>query len=328
MKFCLRILKCSTISGGGLQIPMTRDDAMNKILSRAGIGFHDSLQYLSKAGRVFALGAGCAVLLWSSVAVSETILERGRYLVNGVVACGNCHTPPAGQLQGVEFAGTFLIEFPEFTAYAPNITPDPETGIGKWTDEQLIKAIREGVRPDGSIIGPPMPIGLYRGLSDPDVKAIVEYMRTVKPVRNAVPNSEFRIQLPDSYGPPVANVADVSTNDVVAYGAYLAGPAGHCIECHTPMGEHGHPDFENRLGSGGFAFPGPWGVSVSRNITPHPAAGIGAWTDDEIKAAITSGVRRDGSQLKPPMGFHYYKNINDRDLDAIVAYLRSLPAKQ
>lgn len=265
-----------------------------------------------------------ASLACSSAAIAETLLERGSYLVNGIVACGNCHTPPAGPMQGVEFAGTFLIEFPEFTAYPSNITPDKETGIGNWTDEQLVKAIREGVRPDGSIIGPPMPIGLYRGLSDRDVNAIVAYMRTVKPVRNEVPPTEYRIPLPKSYGPTVSSVADVSPDDQVAYGAYLAGPAGHCIECHTPMGEHGHPDFENRLGAGGFSFPGPWGVSVSRNITSHPTSGLGAWSDEEIKNAITDGVRRDGTPLKPPMGFHYYKTINDGDLDAIVAYLRTL----
>ena len=105
-------------------------------------------------------------LLNSAMATGETLLERGTYLVNSIVACGNCHTPPAGPLQDVEFAGTFLIEEPPFTAFAANITQDKETGIGSWSDTQLVKAIREGIRPNGSLIGPPMPIDQYRGLSD------------------------------------------------------------------------------------------------------------------------------------------------------------------
>lgn len=109
----------------------------------------------------------------ASTARAETDLERGRYLMNGVVACGNCHTPqtPDGPNNALELAGGFPIVMPGvFTAYAPNITPDVETGLGGWSDEDIIRAIREGVRPDGSIIGPPMPIEVYRGLSDRDAR--------------------------------------------------------------------------------------------------------------------------------------------------------------
>jgi mono/diheme cytochrome c family protein len=119
-------------------------------------------------------------------------------------------------------------------------------------------------------------------------------------------------------------VPDVARDDAVAYGAYLAGPLGHCIECHTLLVE-GQPDFAHRLGAGGNRFHGPWGVSVSRNITPDPATGIGNLTDDQIKRAITQGIGADGSPLRPPMGFPYYTNLRTADLDALVAYLRSLP---
>jgi len=256
---------------------------------------------------------------------AETLLERGTYLVRSIVACGNCHTPkgPNGELPDMEMAGGFLIELPEFTAYPPNVTPDPETGIGNWTDEQIITAIREGRRPDGSIIGPPMPISLYRNISDRDVRAIVAYIRSLKPVKNVVPKTVYRIPLPPTYGPPVATVAEVSPADKLAYGAYLAGPLGHCIECHSPMGPMG-PDWQHQTGAGGNEFPGPWGVSVSANITPTNLAG---WTDEQIKTVIATGVRPDGSRLLPPMGISYYHNIAADDLDAIVAYLRSLPAK-
>jgi mono/diheme cytochrome c family protein len=267
------------------------------------------------------------VFACGSAAAAETPLERGAYLMRSVVACGNCHTmqTPEGPDDSRELAGGPPIEEAGvFTAYPPNITPDPETGIGNWTDEQIITAIREGTRPDGTIIGPPMPILLYRGLSDGDAKALVAYLRSVKPLVNKAPKSEYHIPLPPSYGPPVGSVPEVSTEDKAAYGAYLAGPLAHCIECHSPPALNGAPDIENQLGAGGMAFHGPWGVSYSANITP---TGIGDWTDDQIKTAITAGVRPDGSQLMPPMGIAYYRTMRDEDLDALVAYLRSLPPK-
>lgn len=261
----------------------------------------------------------------SAAASAETPLERGTYLMHSVVACGNCHTPkgPQGEVPGMELAGGFKIDGgAEFLAVASNITPDRETGIGKWTDEQIIIAIREGRRPDGTMIGPPMPIGMYHRMSDSDVRAIVAYMRQVKPVKNTVPKSEYHIPLPASYGPPVDH-ADAPRNDQLKYGAYLSGPLGHCMECHTPLVK-GVPDLEHRAGGGGNKFEGPFGVSVSRNLTPDPESGIGKWTFAQFKTTLSSGVRPSGEHLKPPMGFGYYKNISDDDFQAIWAYLRSL----
>ncbi|NKB50521.1 MAG: c-type cytochrome [Alphaproteobacteria bacterium] len=279
--------------------------------------------------RIAACFAAVMFLTMSSAAVAETPLERGTYLMQSIVACGNCHTPkgPNGELPGMELAGGFKFDEPPFTAYASNITPDKETGIGNWTDEQLIKAIREGVRPDGSIIGPPMPIVLYRGLSDSDAKALVAYMRNLPPIKNQVPKSVYRIPLPPAYGPPVGQVADVPKTDKVAYGAYLAGPAGpagHCTECHTPMGERGRRDYQNRLGAGGFEFHGPWGTSVAANLTP---TGLKDVSDADLKKMIAAGTRPDGGRMLPPMAYPYYANISAEDLDAIVAYLRTLPPK-
>jgi mono/diheme cytochrome c family protein len=249
-----------------------------------------------RIGRVALAAVIVAQATPSDAAQSQ--IERGDYLINGIVACGNCHTPqgPGGPVPGMELAGG-VIEEPELTVITPNITSDPETGIGKWSDEEIIAAIREGRRPDGSIIGPPMPIGLYRKMSDRDARALVAYLRTVPPVRNAVRKNQYPFPLPESYGPPVGSVPEVSRDDPVRYGAYLAGPLGHCIECHTPMVDP-KADYEHRLGAGGNQYLGPWGVSTSRNVTP---AGIGNWTDAEIKLAITEGIGADGSPLKPPM---------------------------
>lgn len=259
----------------------------------------------------------------------EALLARGDYLVNGIVACGNCHTPrnaDATTNANLRLAGGFLIEEPGIKAYAPNITQDHETGIGSWTDEEIIRAIREGVRRDNTIIGPPMPIPSYRAMSDFDARAIVAYLRTIAPVRNVVPRSEYTIPLPESWGPPVGTVPDVSRDDSLAYGTYLGNALGHCMECHTPMVE-GVFDF-SRTGAGGMVFHRPFGLDVAAmaaNITPHPEQGIGAWTDEEIKTAITTGVSRDGRKHAPIMAFPYYQRVSDEDLDALIVYLRSIP---
>lgn len=254
---------------------------------------------------------------------AETPLERGKYLMETIVACGNCHTPmgPQGPLPGQELAGGTEFREPFGVARAPNLTPDPDMGIGRWTDAQIIVAMREGKRPDGSIIGPPMPIALYRGMSDADAAAIVAYLRQVKPVRNAVAKSEFAVPLPPSYGPPVGRVDAPPKADKLAYGAYLAGPLGHCLECHSTPNDQGIPDFVGHAGGGGLTFNGPWGVSRAPNITP---ANIGAWTDGQVKTAITTGVRPDGARLNPPMAFSFYRGMREDDLDALVAYLRTL----
>jgi len=123
----------------------------------------------------------------------------------------------------------------------------------------------------------------------------------------------------------VVAVADVSRDGSLAYGTYLANLA-HCMECHTPMVEDAF-DF-SRTGAGGLVFRNPFNLeftAIAANITPHPERGIGAWTSEEIKQAITRGVSRDGRVLLPLMGFSYYANTSQEDLDALVVYLRSLP---
>lgn len=262
----------------------------------------------------------------ASQAQTQTTVERGRYLVETIAACGNCHTPkgPRGDLPNMALAGGFVIEEQPFTAIASNITPDPETGIGNWTDDQLFLAIREGKRPDGSLIGPPMPFELYRGLADDDVRAMIAYLRTVKPVRNAVAKSTYRMPLPPAWGPPVGEIKAPPRSDKVAYGAYLAGPMGHCTDCHTPH----KPDLSldmSKAGAGGRPFTGPWGTSVAANITPHRDVGIADWSDAEIARAIRTGVSKDGRKLFPPMAYSYYARINNDDMAALIAYLRSLP---
>lgn len=257
-------------------------------------------------------------------AEEETPLERGAYLVRHVAACGNCHTPlgPDGPIADQELAGRFVLSTPGFDAHAPNITP---AAIGDWTDAQIARAIREGVRPDGRVLGPPMAFEWFRHISDKDIAAIVAYLRSVPAVKNDVPRSVYRIPLPENYGPPLGNVTGPEPGETVAYGAYLAGPVAHCLECRTPM-EGPHHLYDTRLGAGGRDMSGPWGQAISANLTPA-ADGLARWTDDEVIAMIRTGHRPDGSAMTPPMGYRFYAGMSDRDARAIVAYLRSLPPK-
>ncbi|AQV95585.1 hypothetical protein BJN34_17025 [Cupriavidus necator] len=273
------------------------------------------------------LRIAAGLFLLSQIGVSsgqeQARIARGKYLMEGVVACGNCHIARAEN--GVPvfskgLSGGMVFDEPPFKAYAANITPDPETGIGKWTDAQLGKAIREGVRPDGSIIGPPMPIEFYRRMSDADLAAIIAYLRVQPPVKNVVRRSEYNIPLPPSYGPAVKGVSAPSPRETIKYGRYLAD-IGHCMECHTPRDERGGLVLTS-LGAGGQVFKGPWGESVARNLTPHES-GLKSWSKEEIAQAIR-GTGKNGMHYKPPMAFDWYKNISGADMNALVAYLGSL----
>jgi cytochrome c553 len=268
----------------------------------------------------------------------EEPLERGRYLVETVAFCGICHNSRGADgrmVPGMELAGgrvmmqnELRLALPDlppgdiFRAVVPNITPDPETGIGTWTEAQIAAAIREGRRPDGSLIGYPMPIDLYRGLSDSDLTAIVTYVRSVPPKHNAITQrSTYRFPL-EPYGPAIDHVAGPADNSV-ARGAYIAGPLAHCTACHTPVISVAERDW-SRTGAGGVPFEGPSGIVMSRNITP---AGIGDWTDQQIRNVLITGVGHDGRALHPAMSARaaVFSRYTDRDMRDLIAYLRSLP---
>jgi mono/diheme cytochrome c family protein len=280
---------------------------------------------MSRARIRLPLAAALAVILLPALAAAQTPLERGKYLMSSIVACGNCHTPkgPSGKaLADKELSGGTEIDAPIFAAIVPNITPDKETGIGNWTDDQIINAIRNGKRPDGTTIGPPMPIAFYRGMSDTDVKAIVAYLRSVKPIKNKVDKSTYKIPLPPNYGPAVTHVADVPRTDKIAYGKYLATGLGHCMDCHTPMVK-GRSDM-TRMGAGGNQFESPvGGIIISANLTPANPNGIAKWTDAQLKTAIKEGKRPDRPLVRL-MAFDWYQNLSDADADALIAFLRSL----
>jgi mono/diheme cytochrome c family protein len=257
----------------------------------------------------------------------DPVLERGKYLA-GLMGCEHCHTPfgPTGPDQSKRFAGG--LEIPEVfgTWRSLNITQDKETGIGDWTDEQIIASIREGKRPDGEQLFPIMPYLFYNSMSDDDAKAMVAFLRTVEPVSNKVERA-MDLKLPKIPAPPAKGEAPDKA-DPVAHGQYLASMM-HCAACHTPMGPKG-PDMSKAY-AGGMKLEIPMmgeGALYTANLTSDEATGLGKWSDEEIIASMKQMKKRDGSIILGPMAMYQagWFALEDEDAKAIVAFLRSLPA--
>jgi mono/diheme cytochrome c family protein len=291
---------------------------------------------------MFRLGTfGFASLLATTATVLAQVPgERGQYLVNSILACGNCHTPKTSSGEPIpekELSGGLVFTTPAFDATASNITPDRETGIGAWSDAEIKRVLTEGIRPDhGRLAGVPvaavMPVNFYKAMLPRDLDAVVAYLRSVKSVRNEVANPVYKAPVHrDAYPDAEAGFTEAELRDPVRQGAYLVA-LGHCMECHSTW-QRGVSDHVNGLGKGGrpFAptlvkgFATTWDGAKARNITSHKTTGIGAWSNEDIKRAITQGVRPDGTRLKPPMDFSSYAKMTNADLDAIVAYLRTVP---
>jgi Cytochrome c len=291
---------------------------------------------------MFRIALACGLLLaCPSGAMAETPGERGAYLVNTIMACGNCHSPrdtDGRPIAGREFSGGLIFNTPAFIATAPNITPDAETGIGSWSDAEIRRALLEGVRPDhGRLAGVPlaaiMPANFYKALLPDDLDAVVIYLRSIKPIRTESPDPVYKAPVRrDPYPDAEAGFSKTQFADPVRRGAYLV-TIGHCMECHSAW-SRGVSDFKSGLGRGGRPFPvregSPAGTpdSIAANISAHPTAGIGGWSDAEIISAITNGIARDGRALKPPMAYTYYAGLTQTDLADIVAYLRAVPPQQ
>ena len=265
------------------------------------------------AGLLLALPATTPGLAAGDVA-------RGKYLVT-IGICEGCHTQRDAQdriiaqkrLAGGGRAGGLA---------TPNLTPDVETGLGKWSEADIVEALRNGHRPDGSAVRPPMGIFFYRSLSDQDAQSIAAYLKSLPPVSNGVERSPVTGAAP-SY-PHVDHVAEPDHRDAKAYGRYLAETVSHCLQCHTPR-KDGLPDLA-RAGAGGNTYRAPGGGTVvSPNLTPGNPDGIAKWTDEQVKIAITKGLRPDGGRMVDVMDFSLYAQMTPEDLSMLIGSLRSLP---
>ncbi len=257
-------------------------------------------------------------------------LERGRYIATALSGCSYCHSPhdwaaPGMPLNpGMEGAGEIepYADLPG-RVVAPNLTPDPETGAGRWTDDQFARAIREGVGHDGRTLFPLMPYARYHQMSDEDVASAVVYLRSLPAVRNPLPKTEIifpvKYLIRNAPQPLTSPVAQVASSDPVQRGAYLVNLAG-CVDCHTAQvkGEN-VPGMEF---AGGFPFRGPWGDVATANITPH-ASGI-SYYDEALFLEVMRTGQVKARKLNSVMPISVYKNLTDDDLKAMFAYLRTV----
>lgn len=217
--------------------------------------------------------------------------------------------------------------------YVPNITQDPETGLGTWTDGEIIRAFREGVDKDDKPLFAMMPYAsCFSALSDADSAAIVAYMRTLAPVKNQVPERRLKFPLglvvkimPKPLTGPVTPPAD----QPLARGKYLVTVAG-CAECHTPRNKRGQPIAALHMAGGNrirlLDLPPGDPAILMPNLTSDKETGLGAWSDDEIRRAVQDGIRPDGTRLAPQGPSEIFHALAPEDMTAIIAYLRTVPA--
>jgi len=257
-------------------------------------------------------------------------LEHGKYLAE-TRGCFGCHSPHnwgvhgAPLIEGKQGSGGYL-DFADLPGkiVAPNITPDPETGAGTWTDDQLARAVREGVGHDGRALFPMMPFEFYRHMSDEDIASLVVFLRSMPAVHNPMPPT--KLVFPVNYlirgvpEPITEPVPEPDRSNQVAWGKYLVTTAA-CGECHNPVVGHDRP--ESMAFSGGFHLQGPWGNVASANITPD-ASGIAYYDEALFIQALHTGYVK-ARELSSIMPYGEYKSIPDDELKAMFAYLRTVP---
>jgi mono/diheme cytochrome c family protein len=283
------------------------------------------------ARRAAAAAAALAAALGAGAATAQTPAERGRYLV-AAAGCVSCHTEE--REDAVPFAGGRALATPFGTFYAPNITPDRETGIGGWRAEDLVAALHDGVSPAGDAYFPAFPYTSYTGMTEDDARAIHAYLMTLDPVRRAnLPHDlpwYLRTRLAARAWQwlnfTAARFAPDPARDAAwNRGAYLVRHLGHCGECHTPRGRLGGLLAARELAG---TADGPEGRKVP-NITPDRETGIGRWAPGDIEAFLEIGMLPDGDFAGAGMGEVIDENtsrLTPEDRGAIATYLRALPA--
>jgi mono/diheme cytochrome c family protein len=281
-----------------------------------------------------SLSIALLLLLIASDAAAQTReqIARGKYVFGAAAGCG-CHTVPKQPLN----AGGRKYDGPFGTVYSSNITPDPTTGIGKWTDEQIITATRAGRRPNGERLIPVHPYTVFNGMAEQDLKDVVVYLRSVPPVDRATPAKKISVPLFESVFLPawLATFAAVETppksaaTSGVARGEYLTRAVSHCGECHTPRTMTMAVD-NTRFLAGNPKGKGPEGSAVP-NITPDRETGLGSWSEEQIADYLETGNKPDGDVADGLMAEVIqgssagYKDLTKADRLAIAKYLKSIP---
>jgi mono/diheme cytochrome c family protein len=272
--------------------------------------------------------AGLFFLLWAALALAQGDAKRGEYL-SKAAGCIGCHTEMRAGAQ--PYAGGRAIKTPFGAFYGPNITPDPQAGIGRWSEADFVRALREGLSPDGANYFPAFPYPSFTKVSDEDLRDLWAFVRTLKPSAQASRPHELGLLYRSRaavgawkklFFTPGPMKPDPAQSAQVNRGAYLVQALGHCGECHTPRNALGGPRSDRFLGGAKLAEDN----ATAPNLTPTR---LKRYSDAELKDILQNGLFPDGDVMGDTMG-EVVKNstsqLTAQDLDALIAYLRSLPA--
>lgn len=275
------------------------------------------------------LGAFCEIASAQNPEGLDDALARGAYL-SRAAGCMSCHTLPGDD--GQPFAGGRALETPFGTFYSPNITPDPETGIGEWSDEDFVRALRSGEAPEGHLYYPVFPYPSYTRMREDDMLAIKDYLFSLVPVRAV--NKKHDAVFPLGWrfllnGWTLLNFDEGELRDDPDKsaewnrGRYLVDAMSHCGECHTPRGLFGGTDSAMYLAG---TRDGPDGELVP-NITPHET-GIADWSEADIAYLLQTGMKPSFDDVQGSMAEAVedgLSHLTEDDLNAIAVYLKSVP---
>jgi mono/diheme cytochrome c family protein len=281
--------------------------------------------------RVNAAAWLCLSIAVPALCAADDGLQQGEYLFRAA-GCANCHTDEKNK--DMALAGGRALQTPFGVFYTPNITPNPDTGIGRWSEADFLRALREGVSPQGEHYYPAFPYTSYTRLSDADLRALWTYLRSLKPARQANKPHDLPWYLRSRvttgiwkrlfFKPgPMQPSADQSP--AWNRGAYLVDAVAHCGECHTPR---------NLLGGfkkSRYLAGNPHGVDDAKvpNITPDRKTGIGKWTENDLVYYLETGATPDGDYAGDVMAEvidNSTSHLSQDDRRAIAIYLKSLPA--
>ncbi len=265
---------------------------------------------------------------------TQARIERGDYLINHVAGCLTCHSQRDWTIfSGPVIPGTEGMGGQKFeeglpgTFYAPNITP---SGIGEWTNGEVLRAITTGVSRSNRVLFPLMPYPEYHSLSMEDLYSIIAYMRGLKPIVNEVPISSIDFPMniivktipPESYKP----IVSINEDNSIEYGKYLVTIAA-CRNCHTPMERGKFIEDLNYAGGTQFTIKGK--TIEAANITPDIETGTGRWTKDDFLGRFQQYrnklIKVKTGEFNTPMPWTLYAGMNDKDLSAIYDYLKTIP---
>jgi mono/diheme cytochrome c family protein len=284
---------------------------------------------LKLASLLFLFGSLSMVMAPAHGQTDKDLIAKGQYIFAIAGGCA-CHTDP----KGTPHAGGRPFPIPFGTVYSTNITQDKETGLGDWTDQQIHDAIIKGISRDGTKILPVMPFEAYSGMAQEDLKALIAYMKTLKPVKKATPPLKTWVPFTRGLATPAylkvfgrfSNTPPQAPKSGLERGRYLVNHVSLCGDCHTPRNPIGVPKRALYL-AGASAKSGFLGEDVP-NITPDKETGIGDWKREDLAELLLTGTKPDLDNVQGLMAEvveHGYKNMTKEDALAIADYLKSVP---